>query len=76
MNRDKPNSNSNSVAKKIFIRHLSGIIKMRYINIYKLQGDSSYFSIDKPKDNIELAGKKMFFEVSITYYQNKKYQYI
>ena len=76
MNRDKPNSNSNSVAKKIFIRHLSGIIKMRYINIYKLQGDSSYFNIDKPKDNVELAGKIMVFEVSITYYQNKKYQYI
>ena len=33
---------------------------MKYINIYKLQGDSSYFNIDKPEDNIDLAGKKCF----------------
>ena len=48
---------------------------MRYINIYKLQDDNRYINIDKPKDNIGSV-EKVFFEKSIRYNQNKKYQYI
>ena len=40
---------SYSLRTKSFLRHVSDIIKMRYINILNTQIDSSYFNIDKPK---------------------------